>query len=155
MAATVKVLAVNRKAYHDYFIDETFEAGLVLRGTEIKSIRQGRVNLRDSYARIERGEAWLFNAHIGYYPQAGENYNHDPLRTRKLLLHRQEIKYLIGKTQAKGLTLIPLQFHLKDGRAKVMLGLARGKKLYDKRDDLAEKEAQREIERALRGKQKT
>ncbi len=146
----IKDVATNRKAYHDYFIDETYEAGLVLSGTEIKSVRDGRVNLRDSYARIENGEAWLWNAHISAYDHAGKYFNHTPTRSRKLLLHKSEINRLKQKTQAKGLTLVPLRVYLKRGKAKVEVGIARGKKLYDKRDALAERDASREMERAIK-----
>lgn len=147
----VKVVAVNRRATHDYFIDDRVEAGLVLTGTEIKSIREGRVNLREGYARIVDGEAWLVNVHIAPYEQ-GNRYNHEPLRDRKLLLHRDEIDSLVGKARQKGYTLIPLQLYLKHGRAKVELGLARGKREYDKRESIARREAQREIERHLRAR---
>jgi len=150
VSTKIKEVASNRKAYHDYFIDETFEAGLVLSGTEIKSIREGRINLRDAYARVENGEAWLCNAHISAYDRAGLYFNHAPTRNRKLLLHKDEIRRLATKTQAKGLTLVPLKMYLKKGRAKVEVGVARGKKLYDKRDALAEREANREIERAVK-----
>ncbi len=146
----IKDVASNRKAYHDYFIDETIEAGVVLSGTEIKSVRDGRVNLRDSYARIENGEAWLWNAHISAYDHAGKYFNHTPTRSRKLLLHKSEIRRLQVKTQAKGLTLVPVRMYLKRGKAKVEVGLARGKKLYDKRDALAEREATREMDRAIK-----
>jgi SsrA-binding protein len=146
----IKDVATNRKAYHDYFIDETVEAGLVLSGTEIKSVRDGRVNLRDSYARIENGEAWLWNAHISAYDHAGKYFNHVPTRSRKLLLHKSEIRRLQQKTQAKGLTLVPLRVYLKRGKAKVEVAIARGKKLYDKRDSLATREAGREMERAIK-----
>lgn len=145
----VKVVAVNRRATHDYFIDDRMEAGLVLTGTEIKSIREGRVNLREGYARIVDGEAWLVNVHIAPYEQ-GNRYNHEPLRDRKLLLHRDEIAQLIGRVRQRGYTLIPLSIYLKHGRAKVELGLARGKREYDKRESIARREAQREIERGLR-----
>ena len=145
----VKIVAVNRRATHDYFIDDRFEAGLVLTGTEIKSIREGRVNLREGYARISDGEAWLTNVHIAPYEQ-GNRYNHEPLRDRKLLLHRDEISELIGKVRQRGYTIIPLQLYLKHGRAKVELGLARGKREFDKRESIAKREAQREIERGLR-----
>jgi SsrA-binding protein len=146
----IKEVATNRKAYHDYFIDEKIEAGIVLSGTEIKSVRDGRVNLRDAFARIENGEAWLWNAHISVYDHAGRYFNHTPTRSRKLLLHKDEIRRLAMKTNAKGLTLVPLRMYLKKGRAKVEVGLARGKKLYDKRDALAEREANREIERTIK-----
>jgi SsrA-binding protein len=144
-----KTIAVNRKARHDYFIDETLEAGLVLLGTEIKSIRAGRVNLRDSYAQIKSGEVWLLNAHIAAYQQAGRD-SHEPRRTRKLLLHRYQINRLVQKLQAKGYTLIPLRIYLKNNRAKVEIGLARGKRQYDKRETIAKREAQREMDRAVK-----
>jgi SsrA-binding protein len=147
--ADVKMVAVNRQAYHDYFVDETYEAGIMLTGTEIKSIRAGKVNLRGAFARIKDGEVWLENSHIAVFDQ-GSYMNHDPLRPRKLLLHRREINHLIGKVQTKGLTLIPLKLYLKDDHAKVELGLCRGKKLYDKRESIAQRDAQREIERAVR-----
>jgi SsrA-binding protein len=147
----VKVVAVNRRATHDYFIDERIEAGLVLTGTEIKSIREGRVNLREGYARITGDEAWLTNVHIAPYEQ-GNRYNHEPLRERKLLLHRSEIAQLIGKSRQRGYTIVPLQLYLKHGRAKVELGLARGKREFDKRESIAKREAQREIDRALRAR---
>jgi SsrA-binding protein len=147
----VKVIAVNRRATHDYFIDDRIEAGLVLTGTEIKSIREGRVNLREGYARVVGDEAWLVGVHIAPYEQ-GNRYNHEPLRDRKLLLHRDEISELIGRVRQRGYTLIPLQLYLKHGRAKVELGLARGKRQYDKREAIAKREAQREIERGLRSR---
>lgn len=152
--ATVNTRSItsNRKALHDYFIEDTYEAGLALTGSEIKSIRRGKVNLRDSYARIEGGEAWLHNCHISPYEETGVYFNHDPLRPRKLLLHRSEIDSLIGKVQAKGLTLVPLRLYLKDGRAKIELAVARGKRNYDKREAIAEREAQREIERTLKSR---
>ncbi|ARA98537.1 MULTISPECIES: SsrA-binding protein SmpB [Geobacillus] len=148
-----KVIAQNKKARHDYFIEETYEAGLVLQGTEIKSIRNGRVNLKDSFAKVEKGEVFLHNMHISPYEQ-GNRYNHDPLRTRKLLLHRREINKLIGYTKEQGYTLVPLKLYIKNGFAKVELGVAKGKKKYDKREDMKRKEAQREIERAFRERQK-
>ena len=141
-----QTVALNRRARHDYAIDETVEAGLVLTGTEIKSIRAGRVNLAEAYARIERGEAWLIGAHIAPYEQ-GNRYNHEPTRTRKLLLHRDEIAELVGRTQAKGQTLVPLRLYLHKGMAKLELGLARGKKTHDKRRTIAERDMRREIER--------
>ena len=145
-----KIIAQNRKALHDYTILETMEAGLVLTGTEIKSIRESRVNLRDSYARDEHGEIWLYNAHIAKYP-GGNRWNHEPLRPRKLLLHKKQIAPLIGTLHQKGLTLVPLKLYLnKDGIAKIELALAKGKRQYDKREDLAKKDAQREMERAVR-----
>lgn len=148
-----KIVAQNKKAYHDYFIEDTYEAGIVLKGTEIKSIRAGRVNLKDSYARIEKGEVFLHNMHISPYEQ-GNRYNHDPLRTRKLLLHRAQINKLIGETKEAGYSLIPTKLYLKNGFAKVELALAKGKKKYDKREDMKRKEAQRDIERAFRERQK-
>lgn len=150
-AEGVKVVATNRRAYHDYFIDDKLEAGLVLTGTEIKSIREGRVNLREGYVRIADGEAWLTGVHIAPYEQ-GNRYNHEPLRDRKLLLHRDEIDSLVGSARQRGYTIIPLQLYLKRGRAKVELGLARGKKQYDKRAAIAEREARRDIDRALRSR---
>jgi SsrA-binding protein len=147
-----KTIAVNRQARHEYFILETVEAGLALTGTEIKSIRAGRVNMRDAYARIDHGEAWLIGMHISPYEQAGGFFQHDPLRPRKLLLHRREIDSLQGELGQKGLTLVPLRLYLKRGRAKVELGLAKGKKLYDKREALAERDARRDIDRALRAR---
>jgi len=143
-----KTITVNRKAYHDYHIEESFEAGLVLTGTEIKSIRAGRVNLRDAYARSEGGELWLLGAHIAQYP-GGNRYNHEPKRPRKLLLHRRQIAVLSGAVMRKGLTIVPLKLYLKNGIAKVELGIARGKKVYDKREALALHDAQRQIERAF------
>ena len=145
-------LAVNRKAFHDYEIEETFEAGLALVGSEIKSVREGRVNLRESYVRVERGEAWLLNAHISPYAQAGTHFNHEPFRARKLLLHNNQILYLRGKVEQKGLTIVPLRVYLVRGRAKLEIALARGRKLYDKRNALAEREAQREMERAVKSR---
>ena len=140
------VVTVNRQAYHEYFVDETFEAGIALTGTEVKSIREGKVNLRGAYARVKDGEIWLEGAHIAIYEQ-GTYMNHDPLRPRKLLLHRREISRLVGRIQAKGLTLVPLKLYFKENRAKVELGLARGKKLYDKRESIKERESQRELAR--------
>jgi len=144
-----RLVSGNRKAFHEYAIEETYEAGLVLTGTEIKSIRAGQVNLRESFARIDRGEAWLINMHIAPYDH-GNRYNHEPMRNRKLLLHRREINQLVGRVETKGLTLIPLKLYLKGGRAKIELGLGRGKKLYDKREAIAERDVKREIERAIR-----
>jgi SsrA-binding protein len=145
----VKVITVNRQAYHDYFVERTIEAGIALMGTEIKSIREGKVNLRGSYAIARKGELWLENAHIAVY-EHGNRYNHEPTRNRKLLLHRREINQLLSKVETKGLTLIPLKLYLKGGKAKIELGLCRGKKLYDKRDAIAERDMKREIERAIR-----
>ena len=149
----IKIVAENRKARHDYHIHETYEAGIVLTGTEVKSLRAGKANLKDSYARIENAEVMLHNMHISPYEQ-GNRFNHEPLRTRKLLLHRYEINKLIGKTKEKGFTLVPLKIYFTRGKAKVELALASGKKLYDKREDMAERDARREMDRALREKQK-
>lgn len=148
-----KVIAQNKKANHDYFIEETYEAGLVLQGTEIKALRAGRANLKDSYAKILNGEVFLIGMHISPYEQ-GNRYNHDPERTRKLLLHRRQINKLIGETKEAGYSLVPLKIYLKNGYAKILIGLARGKKKYDKREDLKKKEAKRDIERAFRERQK-
>lgn len=150
---TGKVIAQNKKAFHDYFIEETYEAGLVLQGTEIKSIRAGRVNLKDAFARVHNGEVWVHNMHISTYEQ-GNRFNHDPLRTRKLLLHKKEIEKLTGAAKETGYALVPVRIYLKNGFAKMALGLAKGKKQYDKRNDLKEKEAKREIARAFRDRQK-
>jgi SsrA-binding protein len=149
----IKTIATNRKAHHDYLIEDTFEAGLVLQGSEIKALRAGEVNLRDSYAAVREGELWLLNAHIAPYKQASYQ-NHEPRRERKLLMHRREINRLTGKLQEKGLTLIPLQIYLKNGRAKIQLGLGRGKKVYDKRQTLRQRDDQRQIERALGRREK-
>lgn len=150
----IKVITDNRKARHDYFIEETYEAGLVLTGTEVKSLRMGRANLQDSFARVENGEVLLYDMHISPYEQ-GNRFNHDPKRVRKLLLNKAEIRRLIGKTQEKGLTLVPLKVYFNSrGLAKVELALAKGKKLYDKRAAIAERDAKREMEKALREKQK-
>ena len=144
-----RLVASNKKAYHEYFILEKYEAGLALVGTEVKSAREGRVNLKEAYALVRDGEAFLLNCHISPYTH-GNRENHDPTRTRKLLLHRQEIRKLIGKTQEKGLTLVPLRVYLKRGRVKVELGLARGKKTHDKREAERTKEADREARAAMK-----
>ena len=144
-----KNIAQNRKANHDFFIEETFEAGLVLKGTEIKSIRAGRVNMKDSFARIERGEALLYNLHVSTYEQ-GNQFNHEPTRTRKLLLHRKEIDKLIGETQQAGYALVPLKMYIKNGVAKILIGLGKGKRKFDKREDLKQKQAKRDMDRALK-----
>ncbi|HLA49678.1 MAG TPA: SsrA-binding protein SmpB [Thermodesulfovibrionia bacterium] len=144
-----QVVSTNRKAYHDYFIEETYEAGITLLGTEVKSLREGKANLKDSYALIKGNEIFLLNCHISPYSH-GNIQNHDPLRTRKLLLHRKEINKLWGKLTQKGLTLIPLKIYFKKGKAKVEIGLCKGKKQYEKREVLKEKEARREIERHLK-----
>ncbi|WP_392454277.1 SsrA-binding protein SmpB [Chryseomicrobium aureum] len=146
-----KVLAQNKKASHDYFIEDTMEAGLVLQGTEIKSIRNGRVQLKDAFIRIRNNEAWISNMHISPYEQ-GNRFNHDPLRVRKLLLHKKQISELIGKTKRDGYTIVPLKMYVKNGYAKVLIGLGKGKKDYDKRSDMKKKEAKREIERAFKAR---
>lgn len=149
MAEQSAPVTVNRQAYHDYFIDETYEAGIVLTGTEVKSIRAGRVNLRGAFARIKDDEVWLEGAHIAEYEQ-GTYMNHVPTRPRKLLLHRREINRLLTSVQAKGLTLVPLRLYFKNNRAKVELGLARGKKLYDKRQAIAKRDTERELARVTK-----
>ena len=141
-----KILATNKKARHDYFIDEVYECGIELKGTEGKSIRQGRINLKEGYASVDNSEVFLKQVHISPYDQ-GNRFNVDPLRTRKLLLHKAEIRKLIGATTIKGYSLVPMSVYLKNGRVKLELGLAKGKKLYDKRQDLAKKDAMRRIER--------
>jgi SsrA-binding protein len=145
----MNVIATNRKARHDYHILQTIEAGLVLTGTEVKSLRHGRANLKESYARIENGEVFLYGMHISPYEQ-GNRYNPDPKRTRKLLLHSHEIRRLTGKVREKGLTLVPLKLYFHNGRAKVELALVKGKKEYDKRKTIAERDAQREMERGFK-----
>ncbi len=147
----IKVLATNRKAYHDYHILETYEAGIVLTGTEVKSVREGKVNLKDSYATIKNGEAFVLNMHISPYHH-GTAFNHDPTRTRKLLLHRHEINRLLGKIKEKGLTLVPLKIYLKNGYVKLELALVKGKKLYDRRADIAKRDMDRELKRELKHK---
>jgi SsrA-binding protein len=144
-----QTVALNRRARHDFTIDETFEAGIVLTGTEIKSIRAGKANLSDAYARVERGEAWLIGAHIAPFEQANR-YNHEPKRTRKLLLHRSEIDELLGRTKAKGQTIVPLRLYISPkGKAKLELGLGRGKQLHDRRRDIADRDARRDIAREM------
>jgi len=149
MEKETRDLVTNRKARHDYHIEETIEAGIVLQGTEVKSLRLGRVNLRDSFAKISKGEVFLHGLHISPY-EHGNRFNHDPLRIRKLLLHRREINRLIGRVQEQGYTLVPLRLYFKNGIAKVELALAKGKRLHDKRDALARKDAERRIERVLK-----
>lgn len=144
-----KLIANNKKAFHDYFIEETFEAGIVLAGTEVKSLRMGKCSVKESFLRIENGEMLLYGMHISPY-EKGNIFNKDPLRTRKLLLHKDEIRKLIGKVAEKGFTLVPLKVYFKDSRAKVEIALARGKKLYDKREAIAEKDRKREAERELK-----
>jgi SsrA-binding protein len=148
-AATV---ADNRKARHDFFIDESFEAGIVLTGSEIKSVRDARVNLRGGYARLTNGEIMLYDVHISPYEQSGTHFNHEPTRPRKLLLHRREISRIAGLVDRQGYTLVPLRIYFKGRRAKLELGLAKGKKLYDKREDIARREAQRDIDRAMKAR---
>ncbi len=144
-----KTIVQNRKARHDYFIEETYEAGIALTGTEVKSLRLGRANLQDSYATVKDGEVFVYGLHISPYDM-GNRFNHDPLRVKKLLLHRYEINKLIGHTQKQGLTLVPLSLYFKRGNVKVELAIAKGKKLYDKRDDIAKKDAMREIDRRMK-----
>lgn len=145
-----KLAANNKKARHDYFIEEVYEAGIVLTGTEIKSVRAGKVSIKESYAKIEKGEMWVYGMNISPYEQ-GNRFNVDPLRPRKLLLHKQEIRKLIGCTTLKGMTLVPLNLYInEDGRAKMELAVARGKKNYDKRDDMAKKDAARKIDKAMK-----
>jgi SsrA-binding protein len=152
-AGADRVVATNRKAYHLYEILESYEAGLVLRGTEVKSLREGKAHFKDSYAHFEGGEAWLVGCHISPYHH-GSDANHDPDRSRKLLLHRGELNRLLGKVQERGLTLVPLRLYFKNGRAKVELGLARGKKLHDKRRSIREREERRELDRAARTRER-
>jgi len=149
MADDVRTVATNRKAFHDYFVQETFEAGIALTGTEIKSVRAGALNLRDAYAQVRGGELWLENVHISPYEQ-GNRFNVDPYRTRKLLMHRKEINRLMGRAQEKGLTIVPLRVYLKKNRAKVEIALVKGKRQYDKRETISQRDAAREIERALK-----
>ncbi len=154
MAVTERNIATNKKAYHDYFIDETFEAGIELTGTEVKSLRQNKASLRDSFAVVRKGELWLHNVHISPYSH-GNRANVDPTRPRKLLLHKKEIRYLGGKTAEKGATLVPLKLYFSPSNlVKVEIGLARGKKLHDKRASIAERDQKRDVERALRERQK-
>ncbi len=144
-----RLLADNRKAHHDYHILGTYEAGMVLLGTEVKSIREGRVNLRDSFARVEGGEVFIYNIHVSPYSHRGYA-DHEPTRRRKLLLHKGEIRKLIGKTVERGMTLVPVRMYLKNGRVKVVVGVAKGKKLYDKRETIRRREAERETRRAIK-----
>ncbi len=147
----VKIAADNRQARYQYEILDTYEAGIALFGTEVKSIREGKVNLRDGFANVKRGEVWLHNVHISPHSMTNLAYNHEPRRVRKLLLHKQEIRKLIGQTEQKGLTLVPLKMYFKDGRVKVVIALGRGKKLHDKRESLKKKQDTREIARAIKG----
>lgn len=144
-----KLIAQNKKARHDYSIIDTMEAGMVLQGTEIKSIRNSRINLKDGFVRVRNGEAFLYNVHISPYEQ-GNIFNHDPLRTRKLLLHKKQIARLVGETKNAGVTIVPLKVYIKNGYAKVLIGLAKGKKSYDKREDLERKDVDRQIDRTLK-----
>lgn len=145
----MKLVANNKKAFHDYFIDEKFEAGIELHGTEVKSMRMGKCSIKESFIRIEKGEVFIYGMHVSPY-EKGNIFNKDPLRIKKLLLHKAEINKLAGKISEKGYTLVPLQVYFKDGRAKVEIGLARGKKLYDKREDLAKKDIKREAEKEFK-----
>jgi len=149
MNKSVKIISTNKKAFHDFSILEKYNAGMVLTGTEIKSIRSGRINLKDSYAHIENGELWLHKMHISPYEQ-GNRYNHDPERVRKLLITKQELRKLIGTTKESGITLVPLQLFLQEGWAKLEIGVAKAKKLHDKRESLIKKTTDREIERAIK-----
>ena len=147
----LKLVANNKKAYHDYFIDEKYEAGLVLHGTEVKSMRMGKCSIKESFVRIENNEVWVYGMHISPY-EKGNIFNQDPLRPKKLLLHKRELRRLYGLVKQQGLTLIPLQAYFKGGLVKVEIGLCKGKKLYDKRADAAKRDAQRDIQRAMRAK---
>ena len=150
---SIKLIANNKKAYHDYFIEETYEAGIALHGTEVKSLRMGKCSIKESFVRIEKGEVFIYGMHVSPY-EKGNIFNLDPLRVKKLLLHKGEINKLVGKIAEKGFTLVPLKVYFKGSLVKVEIGLARGKKLYDKRDDLAKKDAKREIDRAFKARQK-
>ena len=145
----MKLIANNKKAYHDYFLEEKYEAGLVLHGTEVKSLRMGKCSIKEAFIRIENGEVYAYGMHISPY-EKGNIFNKDPLRPKKLLLHKQQIRKLIGSSAEKGYTLVPLQVYFRDGRAKIEIGLARGKKLYDKRQDIAKKDQRREAEKELK-----
>lgn len=149
MSEAVKLVANNKKAYHDYFIDEKYEAGLVLHGTEVKSLRMDKCSIKEAWVRIQDGEVWVYGMHISPY-EKGNIFNKDPLRPRKLLMHKAEIGKLLGKVKEKGITLVPLQVYFKNGRAKLEIGLARGKKLYDKREELAKRDMRREAEREFK-----
>ncbi|MBO5292549.1 MAG: SsrA-binding protein SmpB [Lachnospiraceae bacterium] len=146
---SMKLVANNKKAYHDYFIEEKYETGVVLHGTEVKSLRMGKCSIKEAFIRIENGEVFVYGMHISPY-EKGNIFNRDPLRVKKLLMHKQEIHKLAGKMAEKGYTLVPLQVYFKDGRAKVEIGLAKGKKLYDKRQDIAKKDQRREVEREFK-----
>ncbi|MBR3058398.1 MAG: SsrA-binding protein SmpB [Clostridiales bacterium] len=153
MAKGIKIIAENRKAFHDYIIEEKYEAGIVLSGTEVKSLRAGKVNLKDSYVQCKEGEIWLIGVHISPYDH-GNRYNLDPMRTRKLLMHKNEIIKLYSTVKQDGLTMVPTKCYFKDGKVKFEIGLARGKKNYDKRDSAAEKTAKRDIDRAIKNQKK-
>lgn len=148
---TIKLVANNKKAYHDYFIEEKYECGIALHGTEVKSLRMGKCSIKEAFIRIENGEVFVYGMHISPY-EKGNIFNKDPLRVKKLLMHKQEIRKLLGKIKEKGYTLVPLQVYFSRGKAKAEIGLARGKKLYDKREDIAKKDARREAERAVKEK---
>lgn len=147
----MKLVAGNKKAYHDYFIEEKYEAGLVLQGTEVKSMRLGKCSVKEAFIRIDHNEVWIYGMHISPY-EKGNIFNADPLRPKKLLMHKDEIRKLAGKISEKGFTIVPLQVYFKDGRAKIEIGLARGKKLYDKRQDIAKKDQRREAEKEFKVK---
>ncbi len=146
-----KLIANNKKVYHDYFIEETYEAGIVLHGTEVKSLRMGKCSIKESFLRIENGEMFIYGMHVSPY-EKGNIFNKDPLRTRKLLLHKSEIMKLVGKVKEKGFTLVPIEVYFTDGKAKILIGLAKGKKLYDKREDIAKKDMKREAERDFKAR---
>lgn len=146
-----KLIANNKKVYHDYFIEETYEAGIVLHGTEVKSLRMGKCSIKESFLRIENGEMFIYGMHISPY-EKGNIFNKDPLRTRKLLLHKSEIMKLVGKVKEKGFTLVPIEVYFTDGKAKILIGLAKGKKLYDKREDIAKRDLKREAEREFKAR---
>jgi SsrA-binding protein len=148
---TQRLIANNKKAFHDYFIDEKYEAGIALHGTEVKSLRMGKCSIKESFIRIENGEVYIYGMHVSPY-EKGNIFNKDPLRVKKLLMHKYEINKLSGKIKEKGYTLVPLQVYFKEGKVKVEIGLARGKKLYDKREDIAKKDSRREMERAFKEK---
>lgn len=149
MKEAMKLVANNKKAYHDYFVDEKYETGLVLHGTEVKSLRMGQCSIKEAFVRIENGEVWIYGMHISPY-EKGNIFNKDPMRPKKLLMHKSEINRLLGKIKEKGFTLVPLQVYFKDGRAKLEIGLCRGKKMYDKRADIAKRDIQREAEREFK-----
>ena len=147
----MKLVANNKKAYHDYFIEEKYEAGLVLHGTEVKSLRMGKCSIKEAFIRVEKGEVFIYGMHVSPY-EKGNIFNKDPLRAKKLLLHKQQIRKLIGSSAEKGYTLVPLQVYFRDGKAKIEIGLAKGKKLYDKRQDIAKKDQRREAEKEMKMK---